>query len=407
MKQIIGKCPGLERKRFLKTHANNQSFIHANSFASGQILVLVAIAILVLFGFVALALDISLTWGTRRRMQTAADAAALAGAVASRLNQDVTAAADSAAALNGFANGTAGVTVTIVNPYSDASCTQDCVKVAISQPQSTYFLRTLGFNQINVAASAVAGSIDSSTCFYALGSSPGLTVSGNANINLSCGAAINSSATCSGNGFFKATSIGIADSVSTQDNCSFIPSPNTGISAVADPFSYLGSQPACSGGGIFIPGVSGPGSYCGGIRLTGNTTLTLQPGIYNLGSGGLTITGNVNINGTGVTFITSGPINISSNVTATLSAPTSGSYEGILFWSTSTGGSSITGNSNSTFDGTFYFPNSSLSYTGNSSNSGYTIIAAAHVLFQGNATIKNNYSSLAHGSPAKSSTLYE
>jgi hypothetical protein len=369
--------------------------------------VLVAIAMLALLAFVALAVDIGLIWGNRRTMQTAADAAVLAGAVASRLNQNVTAAADDAAALNGFTNGTAGVTVTVTNPYTDASCALNCVKVVISQPEPTYFLRTLGFSQINVAASAVAGSVNSSTCVYALGSAPGLTVSGNANVNLSCGAAINSSASCSGNAFFRATSIGVAESASTQDNCSFVPSPKTGISKVADPFSYLGTQPACSGNAVFTPGSSGPGSYCGGITLAGNTTLTLQPGIYNLGSGGLRITGNVAINATGVTFITTGPINIGSNVTATLSAPTSGSYEGILFWGTSTSGSNITGNSNSTFDGTFYFPNSTLTYIGNSSSMGYTIIAAGAVNFQGNASVNNNYSSLANGSPAKSSALYE
>ncbi|MGH7328057.1 MAG: pilus assembly protein TadG-related protein, partial [Polyangiaceae bacterium] len=68
---------------------------------SGQVLSLTVISMVVLIGFVALSVDVGLLWSERRHMQTAADAAAIAGATALRLGNDVTTAADDVSALNG------------------------------------------------------------------------------------------------------------------------------------------------------------------------------------------------------------------------------------------------------------------------------------------------------------------
>lgn len=369
------------------------------------------LALVALIGFVGLALDMGYAWAARRRMQTAADAAATAGAVASREGYTVTSAAKDAASLNGFTDGTSGVTVNVTSPYSGGSCSSNCVHVAIDQAQSTYFLRVLGYSSIDVKASAVAGTINSGNCVYALSpsASPGLEVQGSSSVSISCGATVNSTqspaANCVGGaGSFSASSVGVAGSVS--GSC-FSPTPKTGTSETPDPFAYLGSQPACSGSATFTANVSGQGSYCGGISLHGNGSVTLSAGTYNLGSGGLTINGGVTFQGTGVTIITSGPISIKGGATLNLSAPTSGSYKGILFWDTSTSSSDFSGSSSSTMDGAFYFPNSTLIYTGDSSGTGYTILAAGQVEFKGNASLGDNYSSLGGTSPISASSLYE
>jgi hypothetical protein len=72
-------------------------------------------------------------------------------------------------------------------------------------------------------------------------------------------------------------------------------------------------------------------------------------------------------------------------------------------------GSTVIGNSSSSFDGAVYFPTTALSYFGNSSGSGYTFLIADTVTISGNTsmTLGVNYSSLSNGSPIKSSTLYE
>jgi Putative Flp pilus-assembly TadE/G-like len=374
-------------------------------------MMLVALALVVLVGFAALAVDIGMAWGTRRTMQTAADAAATAGAIASRESQNVTTAAKDTASLDGFTDGANGVTVTVTNPYAGCSGNANCVQVIIDQSQSTHSLGVLHIGSIDVKASAASGTTNSDSCVYTLNpaASPGLLVQGSVNVNLSCGAVDNSTqspaAQCKGAaGNFTATSIAVAGSVS--GSC-FTPTPTTGTSEAPDPFAYLGSQPSCSGNAKFTPNVSGPGSYCGGISLNGNKNVTLSSGTYNLGSGGFSINGNATLSGTGVTIITSGAVSMNGNGTVTLSAPTSSTYKGILFWDTSTSPSKISGNSSSTFDGALYFPDSTLTYTGNSSSTGYTIIAVGQLQFQGNASLGDNYSSLGRISPISSSTLYQ
>jgi uncharacterized membrane protein len=51
-----------------------------NRSERGQALILLAVSLVVLLGFTALAIDGSLLYSDRRQLQTAADAAALAGA---------------------------------------------------------------------------------------------------------------------------------------------------------------------------------------------------------------------------------------------------------------------------------------------------------------------------------------
>jgi uncharacterized membrane protein len=79
---------------------------------SGQVLLLSVFSMLALIGIAGLAVDIGLLYSTRRQMQTAADAAGIAGANALQTSQSQNyelAAAD-VAGLNGFTNGQSGVT---------------------------------------------------------------------------------------------------------------------------------------------------------------------------------------------------------------------------------------------------------------------------------------------------------
>ena len=108
------------------------------------------------------------------------------------------------------------------------------------------------------------------------------------------------------------------------------------------------------------------------------------------------------------------PIDLTGNETANFSAPTSGTFEGFLFFqdpsiAVGSAGITVVGNSSSTFDGIIYSPNTAVTYVGNSGGSGYTILIGYTISMSGNSTftIGNNYSSLANGAPIKSSALYE
>jgi hypothetical protein len=189
----------------------------------------------------------------------------------------------------------------------------------------------------------------------------------------------------------------------------------TGTSSFPDP---LASLPAPTVGACtynnFSKAVSvtiNPGVYCGGIKLTGGT-LTMNPGLYILEGGGLSIAAGTGISGSGVTiYNTSGsgnpykPITINGNTTINLVAPTSGTYEGVLFFTdrsiTSTSGNTILGNDSSTVQGTIYMPTVPLQFTGNASLVAYTTIVANTLSVTGNATLRDDYSSLADGAPVK------
>jgi hypothetical protein len=95
-----------------------------------------------------------------------------------------------------------------------------------------------------------------------------------------------------------------------------------------------------------------PGVYCGGLTIgnTNGTAFTMSPGVYIMAGGGLVFNTQAVVKGTGVTVYNTSsagwgcassysykPVTISVQVAATLSAPTSGAFAGILFFGNRTG----------------------------------------------------------------------
>lgn len=120
----------------------------------GSTLVYLALILVVLLGFMALAIDVGNLYGQKRRVQNAADAAAVAGAwqLCHQNGSQVTAAAQAYARDNGA---------------DDAQVEIDSwkVKVVASKAVETYFAGILGVNQVTVRATAEAGcSQASSAC---------------------------------------------------------------------------------------------------------------------------------------------------------------------------------------------------------------------------------------------------
>jgi Putative Flp pilus-assembly TadE/G-like len=416
--------------------------VGARRGALGQVLVLVAIAIVVLMAFPALAIDVGQFWSVRRHMQTAADAGAIAGAIALRLNRNPTVAADNVTSTNGFTDGSQGITVAVNNPPTSGQYAGDStyVEVVVSQPQPTFFMRVLGYDTVTVSARSVASSVNGPACVYALDptDSGSLTVGGSSTVTLSCGAIVDSNnATAlnsNGGATMTATNIGV---VGGYSGSGFTPTPVTGLAPAPDPLSYL--QPptvgACDCTNLHV-GTSGgkascalqdpsnpnnlyPGVYCGGIQISGNNPVHFNPGVYILDGGGMKITAtNANLSGTEVMFYNTGTassyggISLSGSNTVNLSAPTSGPYEGILFFQDRSipvgdAGSTITGSSGSTFDGAIYFPTTAVTYAGSSSSNGYTIVVGYTVSISGNAVLGDNYSMNQDGSPIRATALYE
>ena len=202
-------------------------------------MVLVALSVVVLLGFMGLGTDLGLLWSTRRRAQTAADAAASAGLNAINIGQSSTysTAATDVAQLNGFTAGS-GVVVTPSQPSAPSGYPSGTyVQVNITKPVRTFFLGALGYRTISVSVTALAGNISGSNTVIALnGSGSGVTVSGS-NVTAACGVMSNSSSssglTVSNGGSLAAATVAVVGGTSGS-----VPSnTKTNVAPVQNPFS--------------------------------------------------------------------------------------------------------------------------------------------------------------------------
>ncbi len=115
----------------------------------GQVLVIVALLMVVLVSFAALIVDVGAMYLTKRNMQNAADAAALAGA--QRLPNVSTAI--STAKNYAELNGAEQLNTTVTTPYNSDS---KMIEVVITKNVQYSFARVMGFINGNVSARAVA-----------------------------------------------------------------------------------------------------------------------------------------------------------------------------------------------------------------------------------------------------------
>jgi hypothetical protein len=394
---------------------------------AGQALVFVTFGLVALIGVVGLSIDMGYLRYTKRRLQTAADSAAIAGAsVLKDTNPAYSAAAINDARSNGFEDGVNGVTVKPFNPPIDPvfAGLANSVEVQVHQDAPTFFMRIFGVKTASLSATAVAHLGSSRGCIYALGLLGGITVNGNVNAP-GCGVVDNAILSVGG-GCLTASSIGVVLQL-LGGGCTS-PPPILGIAPSADPLAYMvaPAPPACkplldvnSTGNpqnpqappTPVPPVA-PDVYCGiRIRPTNRAPVTFQPGVYMIqdGPGGVGLqidAAGAPVNGDGVTFYVTGnaPVNITGNVTLTAATNSlaAGVPGGVLFFQDRANGQAAT--INGTLSGALYFPNAQLTMSG-TGTSPYTIIVAQTITFNGNIGIGSDYTSLPDGSPIKAAVL--
>src|SRR5438876_3685278 len=405
--------------------------------SGGQTLVLTALMLTTFIGFVGLAADTGYFFDYRRRMTAAADDAAVAGAMEVDRNStstQVVAVAQAAAASNGFTHGTNNITVTVNRPPTSGYNVGNnkFVEVLINRPSPTFFLRVLNITTATVAARAVAGPGNGGGgCVYVLNASGDQTfkLTGSATLNVpTCRIVVvsnsSSAMSTSGSACAHAASIDITGYLSNSSSCSSTPTPNTTVPPENDPLSNL-QAPTWSGcthsSRVSISGGTNtldPGTYCGGISIS-NATVTFNPGLYILAkntnnSAGVGITASSSaLSGTGVTFyVDSGAASVSGgNSVVHMEAPTSGTWEGILFFQSranTTKPASFTGGGNIGLEGVLYFPKVKVTYSGGTAtNADYTVIVSDQLEFTGPSGLNSNYAKLTKGNPIKESMLGE
>ncbi len=243
-----------------------------------------------------------------------------------------------------------------------------------------------------------------------------LTNSGNGGIRVNGGGHIvidsnNSKAGIdTGKGVISAAEIDVVGKLYTAGKGKFQGTIVQNAARVADPLAAL-APPTAASPTFKCANISGkktvtlsPGTYVGGIKITGSASVTLLPGIYYLQGGGLSISGTAKLTGDGV-MIYNVPkkscdgINIAPNTTVTLSAPTSGTYQSIvLFEQRSTKAPINISGGNVSLTGIVYAPSAKLAFAGNksvniNSNAALGISAAlilADLVSSGNGAIVVN-----------------
>lgn len=125
---------------------------------------------------------------------------------------------------------------------------------------------------------------------------------------------------------------------------SFQPMPQAKSARVEDPFrdtpfpvhKTCGADAPRKGLVIQADTVLQPGTYCGGINITGQgTTVRLEPGEYIMDGGALLVNGNARLEGTEVVIAFTGPdstLRVWGNSTVKLTSPISGPYANLQFF---------------------------------------------------------------------------
>jgi Flp pilus assembly protein TadG len=402
------------------------------------------LALIPLFGILGLVVDIGWAYFRQESAQTAADAAANAAAMAAYTSAGGGAPLCSTTGVacyateyscpatiisppanniqagcmyardNGFVTtGRQKVTFQsgVGNPPASSGVTVGYWVVArVSEQIPQLFSAALGFPTATVTARTITGDREANGggCVIALNpnASGAISMSGNSSLQSGCGVFANSN---SGSAITVSSGATITTSGSARTqivgswtgNGIISPAPQTGIATIGDPFSGM-AAPAigpCTDGGAGVNAGSqqtvtiNSGVICGGITLTGYAALALNPGLYIV-KNGINMGGQTTLTGTGVTlYIDSGGVSMAGGATVSLSAPSSGTWQGVQFFQNRLNStpSTFVGGTAQLINGLMYFPAANLTYTGgSSSNATATTIVANTLAMVGNSHIHSS-----------------
>jgi Putative Flp pilus-assembly TadE/G-like len=364
-------------------------------------------------GSIGIAIDFATFSMKRSTLQAAADAAALAGAkqlsLASSTDIIIT-----NAALSLFQETVKGkddaATGTVVVDRKKGN-----VKVDVAELWAPFFAHFIGaeITPITVSATgALAG--ESKVCVLTLASGPlafmmdqdahimaaDCAVYANSTdakgVYFGGSSSIEASLVCSGGGIFGSGLLGIfklqSDCPPIADPLTSVPKPSVGIC------NYTNF--AISSGSTILK----PGTYCGGIAISGNAQIEFSEGEYIVKDGALLITDDAAVHSTNTVFYLTGTkslISFLKNASIDLNGRETGSMAGLLFFEDPSSGllrfHRISAANARNLTGTIYLPKGILIVDPNANvgqDSAYTAIVSNRLLVQKgpNLVLNSDYS---------------
>lgn len=321
----------------------------------GQTLIITALCMTCFMGFLALAVDVGILFNTRRKLQTAADAAATAAALrylslysANNNNQsaEITAARDAGVSAGQSNVPSSSVAVTVnsnaASPAAHKGCSAtNCYFEAIVTDQnSTPFFgaffsmwRGQSASPFTVKARAVAGTPGASDFCIFLTNPSGSAYSANGNYRINaptCGLYVNSLSSSAMSGRGNSGRVNVSEVAAVGPTTDYSVNFSAGTQVVGNvtpatiPYSWI-AKPTPTGcvapTNGKLTGTANPGCYSGSVIIQ---DVVMAPGLYVF-TGDVSIK-NSNVTGNGVTLdIDSGTFTMDpGNGTLTLTAPTSG-----------------------------------------------------------------------------------
>jgi len=370
---------------------------------SGNIAVISALSLPVLVGLFGLGTDAGYWYFRQRTMQGAADLVAYNATAKLRNGTNastIVSQATSDAITNGWQSGIGSITVH-TPPTSGTHMNGNSVEIILTENEPRFFSAIYTTSTVPISVRAVANYTSSGVaCLLALSKTAqqalqfwgnNLTTMNGCNV-MSDSMQQNAIAVGGSSAVTVPCAISVGGvAVSSTLNLTQCGSPVTGAAAAADPYSNL-AVPPIPGACTAVSGATlNPGKYCSGMTLQSN--ITLNPGVYVVDGGTLKINAGANISGSGVTFFlrNGATINFNGNAHMNMSAPTSGTYSGVLFYSDRTQSSqnqTFNGDSTSRLTGALYFPSQKVTLSGNySGNNGCMQVVADMIELTGSTTL--------------------
>jgi len=403
----------------------------------GNMLVIAGVAMPLLIGAAGLATD-TIQWTLwKRELQRAADSAAIAG-VYDRV-QAGGATTNTVSAVNRDLTLNNHVGMSLVSGYptisypADATNETDQVHVTLAVQKhlsfSGMFITTPPLIIANATAASVPGS--DNYCVVSLENTTrtGIEGSGNANVSFNCGMITNSvstnAATAKGSSYIKATVIAASGGIQESSNWD-VDKYDPYTPAQDDPYADLNPDSSetneCNSSpkGDLVIGSSnsgqvvdaGGGSICySSISVGSNRSLTLKNGLFIIDGGSVTVRGALTVdnativltNKSNASNATIGTFDANAQATVSITAPTTGKWAGMAVYQdrravADTGAiasapNKINGGSTGNVTGVLYFPNQSLAFLGNASNSFIcTQFVVRRIIFTGTNGSTNQFS---------------
>jgi Flp pilus assembly protein TadG len=406
-----------------------RNVLRFNGDAQAAIAPMFALLLVPLMAIVGATVDYTRANKLKASLQNVLDSALLAGARDGSTNWNNV-------ALNYFNANLSANDASVAAPSFTLNGARAYVGSASASVQTT-FLGVMGIKSINVNVRGTAAVTNVGGAYYCVmalnpTAQAALQLTGNASITINapkCVIQVNSkdldAVDMTGNAYIKSIENCFVGHLRTVGNSTITPQPDPVCKPIPDPFSAY-PRPAVGSCDYTNFKVSGnktvtlqPGVYCGGMNFSGPVNITFAPGLYVIKDGVITESGG-NFTGNGVSMFLTGQgasVQLSGQADWHIVAPAGGPLPGFAIFLDPNGPtglaadfSSLSGQAELYFEGIVYLPKQEVTVSGGATvfaPSPYTSYIGDTLRFVGNGELVINNDTTLTGLPIPTALMVQ